>query len=91
MKVYVYKVYGDYDEEDVVSKVFDSKEKAEKWNKRMHELIDLHNKYHRDGTVTRSGGSTLTCPEIIALMKESCTWDGYSGGYIGDITERELE
>ncbi len=88
-KVFIYSVYGDYDEGSEISIVFDSREKAEKWDKRMHELLDLHQKYHEDGTVK---GSTSTCPEIIALAKEARTWDGYhSGGYIGSITEMEVE
>jgi len=51
--VFIYSVYGDYDEGDEISIVFDSMEKAEKWDERMHELLALHNKYHEDGTVRR--------------------------------------
>ena len=86
-KVFIYSVYGDWDESNEISIVFDSREKAEKWNKRMHELLELHQKYHKDGTVK---GSTSTCPEIIALKKEARTLDG-CGGYIGEIIEREIE
>ena len=88
-KVFIYSVYGDYDEDSEITVVFDSREKAEKWDKRMHELLELHQKYHKDGTVK---GSTYRCPEIIALMKEARTYDGYgSGGYIGNIVEMEVE
>ena len=86
MKVYVYKVFGDYDEEDKVTKVFDSKEKVEKWDIRMRELQDLHQKYHRDGTVMRSRGGTASCPEIIALQKEAGSED-----YLGQIFEMDIE
>lgn len=88
-KVFIYSVYGDYDEDSEITVVFDSREKAEKWDKRMHELLDLHQKYHEDGTVK---GSTSQCPEIIALVKEARTYDGYgNGGYIGKIIEMEVE
>lgn len=88
-KVFIYSVYGDYDESDEITAVFDSREKAERWDKRMHELQELHQKYHRDGTVK---GSTVRCPEIIALTKEARTYDEYiSGGYIGKIVEMEVE
>jgi len=83
MKVYVYKVNGDYDENDEVTKVFDTREKADKWHKRMKELVELHQKYHEDGTVK---GSTSECPQIIALRKESG-----SVHYTGEIVELELE
>jgi len=86
MKVYVYKVYGDYDESDDVTKVFDSRKKAQEWHRRMKELVNLHNEYHKDGTVDRSGGSTDVCPEIIKLRKEAG-----SENYTGEIVELELE
>jgi len=86
MKVYIYKTYGNYNEQGEITKVFDSKDKTERWHKRMVELSNLHNQYHRDGTVTRSGGSTSSCPEILALQKEAGCED-----YLGDIIEMDVE
>jgi len=86
MKVWIFQTNYDYDGGLEITKVFDSKEKAEKWKKRMVELTKLHNQYHRDGTVERSGGGTNSCPEIIALQKEAGNDD-----YEGNIVEREVE
>jgi len=86
MKVFVFQTNWDYDGGAEVTKVFDSREKAEKWKKHMKELEELHNKYHEDGTVSRSGGGTSMCPEIIALQKEAGSED-----YLGYIVELELE
>ena len=83
MTVFVYFVWGDYDEPGEVRKVFDSREKAEKWNKRMKEILNLHNKYHRDLKIK---GSTMTDPYIFKLRQEA-------GGenYIGEIVELKLD
>lgn len=86
MKVYIFQTIPDYDQDAEIIKVFDSKEKAEKWNLRMEELTVLHNKYHEDGTVDRSGGGTSECPEIQALVKEAG-----SENYEGQIIEKEVE
>jgi len=92
-KVFIYSVYGDWDEDSEITVVFDSIEKAEKWDERMHELLKLHQKYHEDGTVAKCGKGTSRCPEVISLMKEARTFhDGYSsGGYIGKIVAMEVE
>lgn len=83
MKVYIFQTNWDYDGGAEITKVFDSKEKAEKWKKRMEELCELHNEYHRDGTVRRN---TSSCPEIIALQKEAGSKD-----YLGVFYEMEVE
>lgn len=88
MKVWIYKVDGWYDAGDEVRKVFDTKEKAEKWHKRMIELSDLHSQYHKDGTVKQD---TSECPEIIALRKEACCAEIGNDEYNGEIIEMELE
>ncbi len=83
MKVYIFQTFWDYDGGAEITKVFDSKEKAISWKKRMEELAKLHEKYHKNGMVK---GSTNDCPEIIALQKEAGCKE-----YLGKIIEMEVE
>jgi L-rhamnose mutarotase len=83
MKVWIFQTNWYYDGGADITKVFDSKEKAEKWKKRMEELSKLHDQYHSDGTVK---GSTYDCPEIQALIKEAGSED-----YLGEIVEMTVE
>ena len=86
--MWIYQTKWDYDGGSKITNVFDSKEKAEKWHKRMLEIEELHEKYHRDGTVDKYD-STYNCPEILALCKEARV-DTYEG-YVGHIVEMEIE
>jgi hypothetical protein len=92
-KCFVYLVRGDYDEADDVRKIFDTREKAETWHKQMLLIEKLHNQYHRDGTVERSGHGTSGCPEIQELKKQAGIKDDFSGndGYVGEILEMNIE
>jgi len=86
LKVYIFQTDWNYDGGAEITKVFDSKEKADKWKKRMGELHDLHEQYHRDGTVKAYASGTSGYPEIIALRKEA--GNDY---YLGNIVEMDVE
>ena len=82
MKVWIFQIPWDYDGGANVTKVFDSKEKAEKWKKRMEELTELYIKLTQDGC-------SDNISERNALDKEAGT--NYEiGGYEGIILEREI-
>ena len=49
MKVYIYQNIPDFDTSARIIKVFDTREKAEDWHKRMLESIESVEKYLQDG------------------------------------------
>ncbi len=80
MKVWIFQTPWDYSGGAEVTKVFDSKEKAENWQKRMEELDERHKKiYERinepDFNVDTAHG------KVLLLEKEAGSDYPFHGGF----------
>jgi len=91
MKVWVYHVDGGYGTIAEVRKIFDTRDKAEKWHRRMLELTKMHEQYRRFGMFVNKDGVDTKLNEINALKIEAGCLDLGNDMYDGVIMEVNVE